>query len=75
MECDQNRLGLMKLKEAEDADARERIAALEEKAGQHDGDSVVLQDKFRQLSTDFGSCLGEVLTLRSAAVGMRGTLG
>jgi hypothetical protein len=64
MECDQNPKGLMRLQEAEDADARERISALEEKADQDDGDNVVLQDKFRQLST-----------LRSAAVGMRGTLG
>jgi hypothetical protein len=58
-------------KEAEDADARGRIAALEEKTDQHDSAIAVLQDKLKQLSTDFGRLTGEVSTLRSVAAEMR----
>jgi hypothetical protein len=53
--------------EAEDADARERIAALEEKAKRHDRGIAVLRDKFKRLSTDFVRLAGEVCALRSAA--------
>jgi hypothetical protein len=53
--------------EAADADARGRIAALEEKAKRHNRDIAVLQDKFERLSTDFGRLSGEVSALRSAA--------
>jgi hypothetical protein len=62
-------------KEAEDADARGRIAALEEKAKQHDGAIAVLQNKFTQLSTDFGRFAGEVSALPSAIAGMRALFG
>jgi phosphopantetheinyl transferase (holo-ACP synthase) len=55
------------LKATEDADTRGRIAALEEKAQQHDHDTEVLQDKLTQLSTDFERLVGEVSALRSAA--------
>jgi chromosome segregation ATPase len=61
----------MGLKEAEDADARGRIAALEEKTDQHDSAIAVLQDKLKQLSTDFQRLAGEVSTLRSVGAEMR----
>jgi hypothetical protein len=58
------------LKESEDADAGGRIAVLK-KAKQLDHAIVIvivmLQNKLRQLSTDFGFFAGEVSTLRSAA--------
>jgi hypothetical protein len=57
----------MGFQEAADADARGRIAALEERAEQHDRDIAVLQDKFMRLSTDFVRLAGEVSALRSAA--------
>jgi hypothetical protein len=56
---------------SEDADARGRIAALEEKANQQNRAIVVLQDKLKQLSTDFGRLTGEVSTLRSVAAEVR----
>jgi hypothetical protein len=62
---------LKSLKEAEDVDAHGRIAALEEKADQHDCAIAVLQSKLKQLSTDIGRLVGEVSTLRSAAMEMR----
>jgi hypothetical protein len=40
-------------KDAEDADARGQIAALEEKTNQHSHVIAILQDKVTQLSTDF----------------------
>jgi hypothetical protein len=62
----------MEFKKAEDtnADARERIAALDEKVNQHDRDITLLQDKATQLSTDFGRLVGEVSALRSASAGI-----
>jgi hypothetical protein len=56
----------MSFKESEDADARGRIAAREEKANQHSHLIAILQDKVTQLSTAFGRLLGEVSALRSA---------
>jgi uncharacterized coiled-coil protein SlyX len=53
--------------EFEDADARGRIAFLEEKSNQHSHVIAILQDKVTQLSTDFGRLFGEVSALRSAA--------
>jgi hypothetical protein len=47
------------LKETKNADARGRIATLEENAKQHDGAVAVLQNKFTQLSTDFGRFTGK----------------
>jgi hypothetical protein len=61
----------MGFKEAEDADAGGRIAALEERADQHDSAIAALQDKLKQVSTDFGRLTGEVSTLRSVAAEMR----
>jgi hypothetical protein len=60
----------MDFKEAEDADARGRITALEEKANQHSHVIGMLQNKVTQLSTDFGCFVGQVSALRSAAVGI-----
>jgi uncharacterized protein YdcH (DUF465 family) len=57
--------------EAEDADARGRIAALEEKANQHSHIIAMLQDKVSQLSTDVGRLVGEVSALRSASAGIQ----
>jgi hypothetical protein len=54
--------------EAEDANARGRIAFLEEKTNQHDHDIAMLQTEVRQLSTDFERLVGEVSALRSAAM-------
>jgi hypothetical protein len=62
---------LMNFNEAEDANARGRIAALEEKSNQHDHDIEVLQHEVTQLSTDFGRLVGEVSALRSAAAGIQ----
>jgi hypothetical protein len=65
------------LKESEDADARGRIAVLEEKTKNKStatASFVVLQDKLKQLSTDFQRLAGEVSTLRSVAAEMRTTL-
>jgi hypothetical protein len=56
---------LMSLKEAEDADARGRIAALEEKTHQQNRAIAVLQSELKQLSTDFGRLAGDVSTLRN----------
>jgi hypothetical protein len=61
--------------EPADADSRGRIAALEERAEQHDRDIAVLQDKFKRLSTDFGRLAGEVSALRSAAAGTQSLSG
>jgi hypothetical protein len=58
---------LIGFQEAEDADARGRIAALEERAEQHNRDIAVLPDKFKKLSTDFVRLAGEVSALRFAA--------
>jgi hypothetical protein len=55
-------------KETEDADARGRIAVLEEESNQHSHDIAMLQDKVTQLSTDFERLVGEVSVLRSTAV-------
>jgi hypothetical protein len=41
------------------ADARGRIAALENKAERHDGAIAVLQDRFTRLATDFWRLAGE----------------
>jgi hypothetical protein len=54
--------------EVEDANARGRIATLEEKANQHDRDIAILQTEVRQLSTDFERLVGEVSALRCAAM-------
>jgi hypothetical protein len=51
----------------EAADARGRIAALEEKAKRRDRDIAVLQSELRRLSTDFVRLAGEVSALRFAA--------
>jgi hypothetical protein len=56
-----------KEEETEDADARGRIAAFEEKSNQHSHVIAILQDKVTQLSTDFGRIVGEVSSLRSAS--------
>jgi hypothetical protein len=48
------------LKEIEEANARGRLAVIEEKAKQHDNAIAVLQNKFKQLSTDFECFAGEV---------------
>jgi predicted CopG family antitoxin len=58
-------------KEAEDANARGRIAALEEKANQHSHVIAIWQDKVTQLSTDFERLVGEVSALRSVAAGIQ----
>jgi uncharacterized coiled-coil protein SlyX len=58
-------------REAKDADARGRIAALEEKTKQQNRAIAALQDKLKQLSTDFGRLTGEVSTLRSVAAEVR----
>jgi hypothetical protein len=65
----------MGFQEAEDADARRRIAALEDKAERHDCAIAVLQDKFTALSTDFVCLAGEVTALRSASAGMQSLSG
>jgi hypothetical protein len=57
--------------ETEDSDARERIAALEEKSNQHSHVIAILQDKVTQLSTDFWRLVGEVSALRSASAGIQ----
>jgi hypothetical protein len=58
-------------REVEDADARGRIARLEEKSKEQNRAIAVLQDKLKQFSTDFGRLTGEVSTLRSVAAEMR----
>jgi signal transduction histidine kinase len=57
--------------ETEDVDARGRIAALKEKANQHSHVIAILEDKVTQLSTDFRRLVGEISSLRSAAVGIQ----
>jgi chromosome segregation ATPase len=57
----------MDFKEAEDADARGRIAALEETTNQHSHFIAILHNKVTQLSTDFGHLVGDVSALRSAS--------
>jgi hypothetical protein len=52
--------------ETEDADARGRIAVLEEKSNQHSHGSAILEDKVTQLSTDLRPFVGEISSLRSA---------
>jgi hypothetical protein len=44
---------------------------LKKKTDQHDSAIAVLQDKLKQLSTDFGRLTGEGSTLRSVAAEMR----
>jgi hypothetical protein len=56
----------MDFKEAEDADARGRIAALEEEANQHDYNIEMLHLEVKKLSQDFGRLTHEVAALRSA---------
>jgi hypothetical protein len=56
-------------------DARGRLARLEEKAKQQDGPIAVLQNKFTQLSTDFGCFAGEVSAPPSAPAGMQTLIG
>jgi hypothetical protein len=57
--------------ETEDADARGRIAILEENTNQHSHVIATLQDKVTQVSTDFGRLEGEVSALRSASAGIQ----
>jgi uncharacterized coiled-coil protein SlyX len=52
---------------AEDAEARERIAALEEKGEQHDRAIAILKDKFAQLSADIGRLAGGMGALSDEA--------
>jgi hypothetical protein len=52
-------------KEAEDAEARGRIAALEDEMEQHGHEIAFSQDELRQLATDFRRLPGEVSRLRS----------
>jgi hypothetical protein len=58
-------------KDTNDPDARGRIAGLEEKTDQHENTIAVLQDKLKQLSTDFQHLRSEVSTLRSVGAEMR----
>jgi hypothetical protein len=58
-------------KEVEDANARGRIAALEEKVQHCEYEIAILQSEVRQLSTDFGHFISEVSALRSAAAGIQ----
>jgi hypothetical protein len=58
------------LHEAEDSNARERIAALEEKTEQSGHSIAILQNELKFLTTDFGRLAGEVSALRSAVVGI-----
>jgi chromosome segregation ATPase len=53
--------------EAENADARGRIAVLEKKVDQHSRVIAMLHNKVTQLSTNFGRLVSEVSALRSAA--------
>jgi hypothetical protein len=65
----------MDLKEAEaeteDADARGRIAVLEETTNQHSHRSAMLNDKVTHLSTDLGRLLGQISALPSASAGIQ----
>jgi hypothetical protein len=61
----------MDFKEAEDADARGRIAVLEEESNQHSHVIAILQDKVTQLSTDFWCLVSDVLSLQSDTAGMQ----
>jgi hypothetical protein len=61
--------------ESEDADARGRIAVLEEQSNQHSHVIAMLQNKVTQLSTDLGRLVGEVSALRSVAVGISKSFG
>jgi hypothetical protein len=56
--------------ESENADARGRIAALEEKENYHCHVIAILHNKVTQFSTDFWRLVGEVSALRSVAVGI-----
>jgi uncharacterized coiled-coil protein SlyX len=47
--------------ETEDADARGRIATLEEQSNQHSHVIAMLEDKVTQLSTDFERLVGRLL--------------
>jgi hypothetical protein len=62
---------VFKKEETEDADARGRIAALDETANQHSHVIAMLENKVIQLSTDFGRLVGEVASLRSASAGIQ----
>jgi hypothetical protein len=55
----------------EDANARGRIAVLEEKANQDSHVIATLRDKLTRLSTDFGRLVGEVSARRSASAGIQ----
>jgi hypothetical protein len=57
--------------ESEDANARGRIAVLEEKVQHWEDEIAILQDKVTQLSTDFWRLVGEVSALRSASAGIQ----
>jgi hypothetical protein len=59
------------VKESEEPNARGRIAALQEKANEHDHVIAVLQDRVRQLTTNFERLAMEVSALRSVAMGMQ----
>jgi predicted RNase H-like nuclease (RuvC/YqgF family) len=61
----------MSFKKTEDPEARARIAALEEKAEQHDHVIVILQDELTQHSTSFERLVEEISTLRSATTAMQ----
>jgi hypothetical protein len=61
----------LKEAETEDADARGRIAVLEETTNQHSHVIAILEDKVTELSTDFGRLVGDVSSLRSAAAGIQ----
>jgi BRCT domain type II-containing protein len=61
----------MSFKEAEDADSRGRIGAIEENANQHSDVIMMLQDKATQLSRGCERLGGEVSALRSARVGIQ----
>jgi chromosome segregation ATPase len=58
-------IGWKEAKQVEDAEARGRIAALEEQMEQHGREIAFSQDELRQFATDFRRLPGEVSTLRS----------
>jgi hypothetical protein len=60
----------MDFKEAEDANARGRIATLEEKANQHDQVIATLQTEVKKFSTDFELLVGEVSALRCVVMSL-----
>jgi hypothetical protein len=58
-------IGLKEAKATEEAEARGRIAALEEQMEQHGREIALSRDKLSQLATDFRRLAGEVPRLRS----------